>query len=176
MNENTPTKEQTKRAGTWMVLVMWLLLLGLLTLAFNKWDAKRHNPNQNVASLIDAQGVREVVLQRNHEGHYVTNGYINGQPVVFMIDTGASDVSVPSRLAEQLGLSKGAQVLYQTANGPAVSYATNLDTVSIGDISLEGVRASINPNVRDMDILLGMSFLKNLEFTQRGDTLVLRQF
>jgi aspartyl protease family protein len=51
-----------------------------------------------------------------------------------------------------------------------------LEKVSIGDISLEGVRASINPNVRDMDILLGMSFLKNLEFTQRGNTLILRQY
>ncbi|HSJ49577.1 MAG TPA: retroviral-like aspartic protease family protein, partial [Gammaproteobacteria bacterium] len=54
-------------------------------------------------------------------------------------------------------------------------HATRLDELRIGDIVLRDVRASINPAVDDIGILLGMSVLKQLEFTQRGDILILRQ-
>ena len=51
-----------------------------------------------------------------------------------------------------------------------------LDSVTIGPIVVRNVPASINPGLRDMDILLGMSVLKRIEFTQRGDTLILRPY
>ncbi len=117
-----------------------------------------------------------MVLQRNRKGHYVSSGYINGEPVTFMLDTGASDISIPASVADRLGLKRGAPLYFNTANGTVMGYSTFLDSVSIGDITLRNVRASINPNVKDMDILMGMSFLKHVEFTQRGDTLTLRQY
>ena len=92
-----------------------------------------------------------------------------------MIDTGASDISIPAHVAERIGLKAGHKRIYQTANGPAVSFATVLDQVAIGKIELRNVRASINPNVGIEEILLGMTFLKSLEFSQREDTLTLRQ-
>ena len=56
------------------------------------------------------------------------------------------------------------------------SYAATLDTVSVGGIELYDVQAGITPGLQTQEILLGMSFLKHIEFTQRGDTLILRQF
>jgi aspartyl protease family protein len=50
-----------------------------------------------------------------------------------------------------------------------------LDSVSVGDIELRGVRAGITPGLKTDEVLLGMSFLKHIEFTQRGDMLILRQ-
>ena len=50
-----------------------------------------------------------------------------------------------------------------------------LDEVSLGGITLNRVRASINPNMPQGEVLLGMSFLKHVEFSQRGDTLTIRQ-
>jgi len=119
--------------------------------------------------------VRELTLQRNRFGHYVASGNINDTPVVFLLDTGASDVSVPENLARQIGLKRGRPMMYQTANGTITVFATRLDKVDLGGIVLRQVRASINPNMQGNEVLLGMSFLKHLEFSQRGNTLVLRQ-
>ena len=167
-------EEQQRRIGKFMVGAMWLVLLGLLTVFFNDFLEKQHNPNQQIAS-VQRDGQQELVLQRNKYGHYVASGMINQQPVVFMLDTGASDISIPLKVAKRLGLQPGRTVTYQTANGPALNYATQLDSVSLGNITLYNLPASINPNVNQDDVLLGMSFLKHLEFSQKGNTLTLRQ-
>ena len=167
-------EEQQRRIGKIMVGAMWLVLLGLLTVFFNDFLEKQHNPNQQIAS-VQRDGQQELVLQRNKYGHYVASGMINQQPVVFMLDTGASDISIPLEVAKRLGLQPGRAVTYQTANGPALNYATQLDSVSLGNITLYNLPASINPNVNHDDVLLGMSFLKHLEFSQKGNTLTLRQ-
>jgi len=170
----TNPAEQQRRWGKIMVGAMWLLLLGLLTLFFNDFLDKQHNPNQQVAS-VQRGGQQQLILQRNKYGHYVASGMINQQPVVFMLDTGATDISIPENVATRLGLQRGRAVTYQTANGPAINYATQLDSVSLGHITLYNLPASINPNVKHDDILLGMSFLKHLEFSQKGNTLTLKQ-
>lgn len=167
--------DSIRRTGRIMTWLMWLVLLGLLSLFFNRVLERQYNPNAQLATnRPTTDSGREVVLKRNKFGHYVASGLINGQPVVFMLDTGASDISIPLAVARRLGLPKGRPVTYQTANGPAVNYATRLDSVTLGSITLTDLPASINPNVKDMDVLLGMSFLKHLEFSQRGDTLTLR--
>lgn len=176
MNAEHHDTEQQKRLGGRMIAIMWLLLLALMYYLFSAVLDQQHNPNQSINTLQRADGVRELVLQRNHYGHYVASGQINGYDVVFMLDTGATDISVPVAIADKIGLKKGRELVYQTANGKARVYATQLERVSLGDISLHKVRATINPNVRHDDILLGMSFLKHLEFTQRGERLTLRQY
>ena len=158
-----------------MVVAMWVVVLALLTAYFTHWEKQQFNPNQTVYGDSSVHHVREVVLKRNRYGHYVASGAINSVPVVFMLDTGATDISVPQAVAERLDLQPGPVVYYQTANGKAKAYITHLDTVSLGDITLQGVRAHINPNFNSDEILLGMTFLKHLEFTQKGDILTLRQ-
>lgn len=159
-----------------MTIAMWIVLLGLLTLFFQDWDEQQRNPNQNPQMRTGADGVQELVLTRNRAGHYVASGSINGEPVVFMLDTGATDVAIPGPVAKRLRLKQGKAMIYQTANGPVRVYATVLDDVSLDNLSLQGVRASINPAMHQQAVLLGMSFLKHLEFTQRGNTLTLRQY
>ncbi|OZB13525.1 MAG: hypothetical protein B7X58_09350 [Marinobacter sp. 34-60-7] len=105
----------------------------------------------------------------------VASGRINGEAVVFLLDTGATDVAIPAELAEKLGLARGAPILLQTANGQTTGYRTVLDSLSLGDIVLRDVRAIVAPGFDGEQILLGMSALKQLEFTQRAGTLVLRQ-
>lgn len=162
------------RIGRWMHLAFWLVVLGLLTLFFSNWYERQQNPNQRLVTQT-AAGYSEVSLERNRRGHYVASGRINGHDVVFLLDTGASDVSIPQHIADRLGLQRGRRASYQTANGVVYGYLTQLDSVVLGTIELRNVRGSINPNTDSDKILLGMSFLRNLEFTQRGDTLTLRQ-
>lgn len=162
--------------GKGMIIVAWILALGLLTLFFNNFVDKQHNPNQDLSTQYRQDGTREVKLQRNRRGHYVANGTINGQPVVFFLDTGATIVSIPEPVARRLNLQRGVEMLASTANGTVTTYSAELDSVAVGDIELHRVRASINPQMQSDEILLGMSFLKHLEFTQRGETLILRQY
>jgi aspartyl protease family protein len=168
--------EPPQRLGKGMIYAAWLLALVLLTLFFNNFLDKQHNPNQALTTQYKKEGIREVSLKRNRSGHYVANGMINGQSVVFFLDTGATIVSIPEHLADVLNLQKGRAILSSTANGVITTYSTKLDSVALGAIELHGVRASINPHMSDDQILLGMSFLKNLDFAQRGDTLILRQY
>lgn len=165
-----------KKMGSVMIMAMWILLMLLLGYMFNHILQQQHNPNQKLQTLHPAAGITELELKRNRYGHYVSAGQINGHAVTFMLDTGATDVSVPAAIAHKIGLQRGRELIYQTANGQALVYATQLDEVALGGIKLRNIRATINPNVQDNDILLGMSFLKHLEFTQRGDNLTLRQY
>lgn len=159
-----------------MIWAGWLIFLGLLTLFFNDMLNKQQYPNQNIVGQVSESGVRQVELTRNRSGHYVTSGFINGHAVVFLVDTGASDVAIPAHIAKRIGLQGNLPINYQTANGSITGFLTNLDTISIGNIQLENIRGGINPSMKDEHILLGMSFLKHLEFTQRDKTLILRQY
>ena len=161
--------------GLNMLIAMWVLIFIMLALFFSKVLDRQNNPNQSVVSKRISDAQIEVILQRNRFGHYVTDGMINGEQVEFMLDTGATGVVVPASLADKLGIKKGQKIRVHTANGTIDAYAVKLHRVSIGDISLSDVKAMINPKERSDVILLGMSFLKHIEFTQRGDTLILRQ-
>jgi aspartyl protease family protein len=171
---NNSEQQGNRRIGKWMMFSAWLLGFAMLMIYFNYFLDKEQNPNQSVYSRLDESGKTEVILQRNRYGHYVSNGKINGRTVQFMLDTGASDVAIPEKVAEKLALKRGPEKRYSTANGMVIAYSTMLDSVSIGPIEVQSVRASINPGLKGNEILLGMSVLKRVEFTQRGDTLILR--
>lgn len=164
-------RDGTRRIGRGMLAVFWLLVLGLGWWFFEDLIADQHDPNRN---LVVAPGSGELVLQRNRSGHYVAPGEINGRPVRFLLDTGATQVSVPAHLGEALGLRPGAPMQVITANGTVTVRATRVESLRLGPFLLRDVGAHLNPGMRDDQVLLGMSVLKQLEFTQRGDTLTLR--
>lgn len=153
----------------------WVLVLIFITIFFQKFLDSERNPN-TLPQTRYSEGVREVVLQRNRFGHYNLTGYINGQEVEFLVDTGATDISIPDHIARNIGLKRLHEMRFETANGLAKGFATRLNRVRVGSIELTELDASINPNVDDDTVLLGMSFLKRIEFTQKGDTLILRQY
>ena len=163
--------KEHKQLGHKFIIAMWIAVMIMVYFLFENILENDYNPNQSV----QITSANEVMLQRNRYGHYVTHGKINNQPVTFLLDTGASDISIPSKIARKLKLKAGSERRYQTANGIIVGNLTTLNSVSIGNIKLNDVRASINPAMDNDEILLGMSFLKFIEFTQRGDTLILRQ-
>ncbi len=152
-----------------------LLVILLGYLYFDDALEEQHNPNRNPNSSANAQGVT-VELQRNRAGHYMSSGKINGQDVLFLLDTGATDVSIPSAVAKKIGLRRGRSISVQTANGVVTVYSTVLNRIQLGGIELRNIDANINPHMGGKEILLGMSFLGKLDFSQRGDRLSLHQF
>jgi aspartyl protease family protein len=85
-------------------------------------------------------------------------------------------VAIPAHLAKTLDLEKGHRHQVMTANGVTYAFNTQVNRLTIGDIILQDIRASINPSMTGNEILLGMSALKEIEFTQKGDQLILRQY
>ncbi|MDV5862980.1 TIGR02281 family clan AA aspartic protease [Pseudomonas mendocina] len=170
MTEQTPGR----RAGRVMWVLFWGTGLLLATHFFGNWEERQRNPNQTPQS-VHGEGFVEVSLTSSRQGHYLVGGEINGQKVTFLLDTGATQVAIPSAVAERLGLQRGAPIIISTANGRATGHRTRLESLRLGDIELRDVAALIAPGMDGEDVLLGMSALKQLEFSQKGGTLVLRQ-
>ena len=101
-------------------------------------------------------------------------GSINSAEVDFLVDTGATSVSVPVEFADRAGLSRGEQISVRTANGIGIAFKTRIDTLRIGDLEIRNATAHINPGLSD-EVLLGMSVLQNFELIQRGDQLTIRE-
>ena len=170
MSQQTPGK----RAGRVLMVLAWCAALFLATRFFGQWEERQQNPNVVVNSEL-GDGFVEVKLIGNGQGHFVASGHINGQPVNFMLDTGATDVAIPAQLAQRLKLEQGFGVTLSTANGRTEGYRTRVDRLQLGDIVLRDVRAIVVPGLDGDQVLLGMSALNKLEFTQRGGTMLLRQ-
>jgi aspartyl protease family protein len=172
----TGSERGLNRTGRIMTYLAWAVVLAMLTWAFGKvYDAQR-NPNQQASGTTSADGVQEVRLQRNKFGHYVATGAINGQAVEFLLDTGATGISIPEDIATDLALQAGQPRRVSTAGGDIQVYATRLESIELGGIVLRNVRAHINPYMEDHEVLLGMTFLKEVDFAQQGDVLIIRQF
>jgi aspartyl protease family protein len=164
----------TSKIGQGMFAAAFILGIAMLTVFFGGVEEQKRNPNQNPESVMLTQSV-EVNLKRNRQGHYVVTGAINNRPVELLLDTGATDVVVPGALADKLQLRRGRAGRAMTANGSVTIYETNIDQLSIGEIQLFNVRASINPSMAPPAVLLGMSALGQVEFLQSGESLTLRQ-
>ncbi len=132
----------------------------------------KNSPNKEVAAEVSNNGAIVKLLQ-NRGGSYVAGGKINGQNVTFLVDTGASSIAIPSRVAECLRLKKGSQSKASTANGTTKIYLTELESIVLGSIEMADIQAVITPNQKDDLILLGMNFLKHLEMSQKNNLLIL---
>jgi len=158
--------------GRGMIWLSALAILGFMTWLFSIQIEQRNNPNQNVTGEVHGSVV-EVSLQRNRSGHYVAAGTVNGEPVDFLIDTGATDVVLPGSLARRLGLENLGNIRMDTANGATQGYLTRLAEVRLGPIVLKDVPASVAPNL-EFEVLLGMRVLRQMDWQQRGNQLLLQ--
>ena len=162
------------RTGQGMLFIAIIIGMAMLTWFFAGIEESKYNPNTKPVSLVNTEKI-EVPLQRNRFGHYLVTGQINGNPVGFLLDTGATDVVIPEVTAKRLNLPFGRRGQAMTANGRVTIYRTKISELQIGEIRLYNVEASINPAMTDGAILLGMSALGKIEFTQTGNILTLRQ-
>lgn len=164
----------TRKTGQGMMTISVILGMAMLTWYFSGVEEQQRNPNADPQSLLSANTI-EVPLRQNRQGHYLVNGFINGQEVEFLLDTGATDVVIPESLARRLNLPYGQRMQAMTANGTVTVFRTRIDQLAIGEILLRNIPASINTGESFDAILLGMSALSQIEFRQQGKVLTLRQ-
>ncbi len=166
--------DSSSNIGKWMIVGVWFLLLAFGSYFAQKWLDKR-NRGQIPTNISAPDGRLSVELQADRLGHYVVLAEVNGQPVTFLVDTGASGVSIPGDVATKLGLTPGLAYPVSTANGTITVRSTRIERLSIGQISRENVRASINSSMDGEVGLLGMTFLRHFELVQKDGFLTIRE-
>jgi len=117
-----------------------------------------------------------VTLAADSRGHFATEGQINGGTVRFVVDTGATLVSLSQTEARRLGIDaqRGDPVTLNTANGNVTARKVVLQSVRIGAISIGNVEAVVVDNL-NMPALLGMSFLNRMDMRREGQVMTLTQ-
>ncbi len=151
---------------------IWGLIFVGVIAAAGMWGDIRQSitPQQSVMTGGD------IVLPRQADGHFYARLDVNGQPVTFMVDTGASQIVLSAADAARVGIDTGAlRYLGQasTANGVVRTALVTLDSVTLGDVTQADVRAVVNQGAMDGS-LLGMTYLRNFSNIQMtADDLIL---
>lgn len=179
-DENLPNSVELESAqssasgmGLVFIAIAMVLALAVLSLVFDQALSRRSNPNQQVTGTF-AGNVATVRLLRGNDGHYRATGEINGTRAEMLLDTGATAISLGTGLARRLQLQPRGRVQLQTANGTVEGYVVVLDEVRLGSIVERDIEAVVSPGL-DEEVLLGMNFLKPLEWSQRDNQLTLWQ-
>lgn len=117
-----------------------------------------------------------IVLTASSGGHFLSQGSINGRTVQFLVDTGATNVSLGMSDAERIGLNyqAGQPVRMSTANGTAQGWRTRLDSVRLGDVEIHNVEAVVTPQGMPY-VLLGNSYLTRFQMKRDNDQMTLER-
>ena len=150
-----------------MIAGLWFLILGGGTLLAQQWLEQR-SLKRSPSIYETASGKQALVIKADRYGQYHILGSANGQGITFLVDTGASEISIPAALADRLRLKRGRSYPVMTANGSVTVYSTTLNQITVGPFQLSNVRAHINPGMQGEFALLGMSFLRYFELLQRS--------
>jgi aspartyl protease family protein len=128
----------------------------------------------NLGGAPSEGGGSQIVLSADSGGHFFSGGAINGKAARFMVDTGATYVSMGAAEAERLGIDfrKGRRGLSNTANGQMPVYLVSLDSVRVGDVQVYNVDALVSQMPMDQ-VLLGNSFLTRFQMRRENDTMML---
>jgi len=121
-------------------------------------------------------GGSRIVLPANSGGHFLSLGAINGRSVNFMVDTGATLVSISAQDALRIGLDykKSRPIQVNTANGVAQAFHVRLNSVRVGDVEVYDVEALVSEQPMPY-VLLGNSFINRFSMQREGDQMVLQK-
>ncbi|MBC7917586.1 MAG: clan AA aspartic protease [Rhodoferax sp.] len=169
MDQSDKTAAPVTRGYPWSafaIFVFWLVVIGLLYLVATQ--VLKPKP-----ATITATG--DLVIPKARDGHYYAEGTVGGKPVLFMVDTGASMVTVSEAFARTAGLDAGVATTFQTANGPLQGRTIAGVPVTVGPFRVSGVRVGVGLVGGDPEqALLGQSFLGKFDILLAGDKMTLR--
>jgi aspartyl protease family protein len=149
---------------------VWLALAGVLYVVFERIE---HNRQASFKPYALTSG--ELVIPRQLDGHFHVMGEVNRQPVSFLVDTGASHVSVSQALAEQAELPEGQSITLSTANGERPGQLVRSVPVRAGHLVLNDTTVIVGlVGLPPDQALLGQAFLKHFDIEIRRDEMVLR--
>jgi aspartyl protease family protein len=162
--------EPLSRALRWGhvgLLAFWFAVMGVVYLAMDHYMKPRQ-------AVVTAEG--ELRVPRHRDGHFYVEGAVNGKPLTFLIDTGASGVVVSEAFARSAGLQGGEPATFNTANGQLRGQLVRGVPVSAGPFSVSAVTVGVGLVGKGNDHgLLGQNFLSRFEMSISKKELVLRR-
>lgn len=157
----SPTK-----SGLVPMMIFWFAVMALL------YALMTHYLKPKQAQVL-ANG--DLVINRSQDGHFYTTGTINGVEAKFLVDTGASLVSVSEHFAQKAFIRGGVPTTFHTANGDHPGRVVENMAVSIGPITVNNLKVGVGLRMRDEDeALLGQSFLSKFDITINKNQIVLK--
>ena len=162
-------------------LAIWIFIAAVLALGFTYQTELASITSRVRSELVPGYAVEtapgEFIISASPDGHFYASGHINGTPVIFLVDTGASDIVLSPADTARLGIAPADlefSRVVETANGMARAATAEVANFSLGPIALENVELTVNEAPMS-NSLLGMAFLRNLaSFEIRGRNLILR--
>ncbi|UCH47352.1 MAG: retroviral-like aspartic protease family protein [Betaproteobacteria bacterium] len=118
-------------------------------------------------------GGYQITIPVARDGHFYLEGAINGQQVTFLVDTGASYVSVGSDVARRANLPEGVTGVFSTANGSVEGRIVRRQSVRADVFEISGISVAVMPGSSPYG-LLGQNFLRHFSVSQSDGKLVLR--
>ena len=154
------------KTGLIPMMIFWCVVMGLLYVGMTHYL----KPKQ---AQVLANG--DLVITRSKDGHFYAIGKINGREARFMVDTGASLVSVSEAFAQKAMLGTGVPATFRTANGDRPGRIVEGLSVSIGPVSVTHIKVGVGLQGGDeSDALLGQSFLSKFDISMSKNEMVLR--
>ena len=156
-----------EKSGPVLIFVFWLGVIGLLYAGMSHYLKPK-------SVLISTNG--DLVIPRAKDGHFYAAGLVNGKPVSFMVDTGASLVTISEQFAKSAGLVGGTATSFKTANGNLPGRIVSGVSVALGPVSVSSVRVGVGlVGGNTGDALLGQSFLSRFEVLMSKEQMTLRR-
>ncbi len=148
----------------YIAALIWVALLGITYVVID---------SQMKPKVATAINETMIDIPRSRDGHYYVAGTINAQAVTFLVDTGASTVSIGSAVARRIGLPGGRAVNIGTAGGVSLGEEITGQTVTLGGITIRDVRVVVLSGMPN-EALLGQNVLRHLDVVQSSDRMTLR--
>jgi aspartyl protease family protein len=155
----------TQKTSMLWIGVFWLTVMGVLYLAMSHYSSQRQ-------TVVTSNGV--LTIQKDRDGHFYIPGSINGQDVMFVVDTGATIISVSDEVARLAKLPEGEPAQFNTAAGSRQGTIVSGVTVQVGSFSASNMRVSTGLQMGDgKEALLGQNFLSKFKMSVDGNQLTL---
>ncbi|MBI1395334.1 MAG: TIGR02281 family clan AA aspartic protease [Betaproteobacteria bacterium] len=148
---------------------VWLALIGVGYVAFSRLGDEK----SPVLGCEGPGGAGEIVVGAARDGHFYLDGAVNGVPVTFLVDTGASYVTVNARVAGRAGLMDGTAAVFNTAAGRVAGTIARSRSITAACVEIPDLSVAVNRGLGDVG-LLGQNFLRHFEVVQTRQELRLR--
>lgn len=149
------------------IVIFWMVIMGSLYAVMTQYLKPK-------PVTVSASG--DLIIPRARDGHFYASGSVNGKPVNFLVDTGASLVTVSEQFARTAGISTGVPTVFKTANGDLPGRIVSDVPVTIGPVNVSGVRVGVGLVGQETgDALLGQSFLSKFEIVLLKEQMILRK-
>lgn len=151
------------------IVYSWVVTGFLCFVVFDHFATK--SGTKSVQRAGESQRLATMSVPKNQQGHYETPGSINGQPVTFIVDTGANLTSIPGSLAKPLGINSCEPRQFNTAGGEVFGCVATVAEVVFGSFRAQNVQVAVMPTMNG-PALLGMNILGMLKIEQRKSALL----